>query len=176
MFDPIEIIEFNKQIEVVRGRNPMEVFRYGNCGTHHEILELAFGKDALPFHSKFFVNKDCSKIKHNPLIWAVKSDFTEIGHIITWIRNSYFDVGGRLKAVKDQYLRFLKEVPHGFQLGYAINDSLSVVHKLEETKKERLRMNNNKKLVQMLISRKRSGLKSPVDIKNELRYLDDPSF
>lgn len=175
--DVEEIITFNKEIEIVRGRDPMEVFMKGNCGSHHNILSDALGSlHVAPFlaenwsgeireHVVSRVHNVARGVKLKQML--EKNSMTKAEGLV-----GFFDVSGVLDwFTPEQWgngeCKMLPKVGRNLAYGYSKDGNCGPWQRDVEEE----RMNNNRKLIRLFMKSRKTGLK--VDIEKELYNLGD---
>jgi len=158
-----EAIEFNRDVERARGRDPFEVFTLGNCGFHHLLLEDVFGKENTTAYRAI----NWPGNKYNVAVHyfsRIPYDKDSVG---------FFDVTGELigdwfvkkmqnentEPVRKLFLDSFHEARYGYDG--------SSGGRFEEC----MRMKNNRKLMHLHIAGKRLGMK--IDVEKELYKLGD---
>lgn len=160
-YDIEDGIEFNREVEEMRGRDPFDVFLDGNCGFHHYLLKeivkegRSYGNIAIPYLCDGY---------NGP-------------HVVTRVRNiregfdlGFFSVCGEIDDPRREGFceKISGPIPNGLLYGYR--------HKGDNHywyQKEECRMTNNMKLMRLFIKERNLGTEADIDIERELHKLGD---
>lgn len=159
-FDIDDGIQFNREVEEVRGRDPFDVFLDGNCGFHHYLVKEIVKEGR----------------NYGNIVVPYFCDGNNGPHITTRVRNiregfdlGFFDVRGEIDDPRfDGFCEELNgSIPQGLLYGYG-NGGDNYLRAKEE-----LRMANNMKLMRLFIKKGRLGMEANIDIEKELHILGD---